>query len=158
MQTAAHVTNPGPAPRRGMAIVACMDCRLMVEDLFDLAPGDAHVIRNAGGLVTDDVIRSLAVSQLRLGTREIVVVRHTDCGMHALDEGELLRQIEQESGTTPGWTPGSFADLEEGVRDALRELASSPYLTRTERLRGLVYDVHSGRVTEVAERALTRVV
>jgi|SRR5579859_1625372 len=140
---------PAP-PARGLAIVACMDARLHVSKLLGLEEGDAHIIRNAGGVVTDDVIRSLAISQRLLGTREVVLIAHTGCGMLSFTDDEFRRQIEQETGQRPPWAPGAFPDLETEVRQGIVRLRASPFLPYTERVRGFVYEVESGRLREVA--------
>ena len=145
---ARQTTGLQARPGLRVAIVACMDARLMVEDLLGLQAGEAHVIRNAGGLVTDDVIRSLAISQRRLGTREIVVVRHTNCGMLGFDDAGFLAEVAAD-GRRPDWEPGRFHDLEQGVRVAVRDLGANPFLAHTDRIRGFVYDVATGALDEV---------
>lgn len=132
-----------------VAIVACMDARLDVYDLFDLRPGQAHVIRNAGGAVTDDAIRSLAISQRLLGTREILLVHHTDCGMLTFADDELRRAIERDTGIRPPWAPEAFSDLHGDVRQSIARIRASPFLPHKQ-VRGFVYDVASGRLEEVA--------
>ena len=136
-------------PALKVAVVACMDARLHVSRLLGLAPGDAHVIRNAGGVVTDDTIRSLAVSQRLLGTEEIVVVRHTDCGMLGLDDAELRARIEKETGVRPEWSAESFDDLDDGLRDSLARIHASPFIAHKHSVRGFVYEVETGRLREV---------
>ena len=139
----------GRQPALKVAVVACMDARLHVSRLLGLAPGDAHVIRNAGGVVTDDTIRSLAVSQRLLGTEEIVVVRHTDCGMLGLDDDELRARIEKETGVRPEWSAESFDDLDDGLRDSLARIHASPFIAHKHSVRGFVYEVETGRLREV---------
>jgi carbonic anhydrase len=137
------------APAKKLAVVACMDARLDPAAVLGLAAGEAHVIRNAGGVVTDDAIRSLAISQRLLGTEEIVLIAHTDCGMLGLDEGEFTRTLEAEAGFEPPWDVEAFDDLEGSVRESIARIEASPFLPRTDRVRGLIYDVASGRVREV---------
>jgi carbonic anhydrase len=126
-----------------------MDARLDPRSVLGLADGDAHVIRNAGGIVTDDAIRSLAISQRLLGTEEIVLLHHTDCGMLGLDEGEVRREIAAETGFEPPWDVGAFDDLEGSVRESIARIVASPFLPRRDRIRGLIYDVATGRLREV---------
>ncbi|WP_250707957.1 carbonic anhydrase, partial [Actinomyces sp. 217892] len=140
-------------PARGagarVAVVACMDRRLDVMSLFGLRAGEAYVIRNAGGLVTEDVRRSLAVAQHALGVEEVLLVRHTDCGMHGLDDEALLSALTEATGQRPTWRPGGFADLEEDLRRALASLARDPHVPAGATARGFVYDVVDGSLTEV---------
>ena len=135
-------------PARGVAVVACMDARMDVYRLLGLAIGDAHVIRNAGGVVTDDTIRSLAISQHVLGTREVVVVHHTRCGLQGADEAAFAEQVEQATGSRPPWSMRAFADVDDDVRDSIRLIRESPYLL-SEEVRGTVYDLATGRLREV---------
>ncbi len=137
------------APARRIAIVACMDARLDPKDALGLAPGDAHIIRNAGGVVTDDAIRSLVISQRRLGTREIMLIHHTDCGMLNLDEASLAEELAQDAGIEPDFAFHGFANLEGSVRDSMKKLADCPFLPHREAIRGFVYEVESGRLREV---------
>jgi carbonic anhydrase len=139
---------PAP-PRKNLAIVSCMDARIRVHRILDLEEGDAHVIRNAGGLVTDDTIRSLAISQRRLDTRAVMVIQHTRCGMNGLDEDELREELKRDAGEEPDWPIGAFADLEQSVRDSVERLRQSPYLVHRDAIRGFVYDVTTGRLHEV---------
>jgi carbonic anhydrase len=139
---------PGP-PARGLAVVACMDARLDPVAVLGLAPGDAHVIRNAGGVVTEDTIRSLTVSQHALGTREVLLVHHTRCGMQGLDPAAFAAGVEQATGARPEWDPQGFADAEDDVRESLRRLRECPYLVSTE-VRGTVWDVDTGLLHEVS--------
>lgn len=136
-------------PARQIAIVACMDARLNPKDALGLAPGDAHIIRNAGGLITDDVVRSLILSQRLLGTREIMLIHHTDCGMLNLDEAAFAKELTQETGHEPGFSFGSFAHLEGSVRESVKSLANCPFLRHRDAIRGFVYEVESGRLREV---------
>jgi carbonic anhydrase len=126
-----------------------MDARLNPREVLGLKDGEAHVIRNAGGIVTDDVIRSLTISQRLLGTREIMLLRHTDCGMQTFTDGDLADTIEKETGTRPPYAMGAFADLEDSVRDSIARLRASPFLTNVDAIRGFVYDVETGCVREV---------
>ena len=137
------------APARKLAIVACMDARLDPYGVLGLREGDAHVIRNAGGVVTDDAIRSLAISQRLLGTEEIVLIHHTDCGMLTFNDDEFKRAIQDETGIKPPWAAESFGDLDEDVRQSIARIKTSPFLPRTDSVRGFVYDVHTGRLREV---------
>lgn len=145
-------TFQGPLPlppSKHVAIVACMDARLDVYRILGLKDGEAHVIRNAGGVVTDDEIRSLAISQRLLGTREIILIHHTDCGMLTFTDDEFKRQIQDETGIKPEWAPESFTDLEEDVRQSMRRIEASPFVTLHTSLRGFVFDVATGRLHEV---------
>lgn len=138
------------APARQVAVVACMDARLPPLDALGLELGDAHVIRNAGGVVTDDVIRSLAISQRKLGTTEIVLIHHTDCGMTTITDEAFAAELEAAAGQPPPFAIGAFDDAEESVRESIRKLQGSPFLASRERIRGYVYDVESGRLAAVA--------
>jgi carbonic anhydrase len=140
---------PSP-PARHLAVVACMDARLNIYGLLGLAEGDAHVIRNAGGVVTDDVIRSLAISQRLLGTREIVLIHHTGCGMLSFSDDAFRSEIEADTGIRPPWAAEAFPDLEADVRQSIARITASPFLPHTDAVRGFVYEVESGRLREVA--------
>jgi len=145
-------TFEGPLPlppSKQVAVVACMDARLDVYRLLGLADGEAHVIRNAGGVVTDDEIRSLAISQRLLGTKEIILIHHTDCGMLTFTDDGFKQQIHDEIGIKPEWAAEAFQDLEEDVRQSLRRIEASPFVTKHESLRGFVFDVATGRLAEV---------
>ncbi|MCX5045476.1 carbonic anhydrase [Aldersonia sp. NBC_00410] len=143
-------TGPLPLPpSKHLAVVACMDARLDVYRLLGLADGEAHVIRNAGGVVTDDEIRSLAISQRLLGTREIILIHHTDCGMLTFTDDEFKRSIQDETGIKPAWSAESFPDVDEDVRQSIKRIAASPFITKTESLRGFVFDVATGKLNEV---------
>lgn len=146
---AEHAGGLPGVPSRHVAVVACMDARLDVYRALGLGDGEAHVIRNAGGVITDDVIRSLAVSQRKLQTREVVLVHHTKCGMATFRDDEFLGEIEQECGTRPAWAPGAFGDTEQDVRDSLESVRSSPFLLHTDAVRGFVYDVDAGTLAEI---------
>jgi carbonic anhydrase len=136
-------------PVKRVAIVACMDARLNPSGLLGLSEGDAHVIRNAGGVITDDEIRSLAISQRLLGTEEIMLIHHTDCGMLTFEDDEFRRQVQQETGIKPAWAAESFGDLEEDVRQSIARIKASPFIPKKDQVRGFVYHVESGRLDEV---------
>ncbi|WP_221356926.1 beta-class carbonic anhydrase [Streptomyces beigongshangae] len=140
------------APSRHLAVVACMDARLNVYDVLGLAPGEAHVIRNAGGAVTDDAIRSLAISQRLLGTREIILIHHTDCGMMTFTDDEFKQQIEKETEIRPPWSAEAFTDLEAEVRQSVRRITVNPFVPHTGSVRGFVLDVATGHLSEVTAR------
>ena len=136
-------------PGRRVAILACMDARLNPYGLLGLSEGDAHVIRNAGGVVTDDEIRSLAISQRLLGTEEIMLIHHTDCGMLTFDDDEFRQNIQRETGIKPEWPAETFDDLDEDVRQSIARIKASPFIPKTDSVRGFVYDVETGRLREV---------
>jgi carbonic anhydrase len=136
-------------PAGRVAIVACMDSRLDTSALLGISEGDAHVIRNAGGVVTDDVIRSLVISQRLKSTREIMLIHHTDCGALAFTDSEIKDAIEEETGTRPGFAMEAFTDLEDDVRRSIARLEASPFLPYRDEIRGFVYDVDTGRLREV---------
>jgi carbonic anhydrase len=136
-------------PARKIAIVACMDARLNPYGLLGLQEGDAHVIRNAGGVVTDDEIRSLAISQRLLGTEEIILIHHTDCGMLTFTDDEFKRSVQDDTGIKPEWAAEAFPDLDEDVRQSIARIKASPFIPRKDSVRGFVYDVHTGRLDEV---------
>src|SRR5881275_34713 len=133
-------------PAKRIAVVACMDARLNPYGLLGLREGDAHVIRNAGGVVTDDAIRSLAISQRLLGTEEIVLIHHTGCGMLTFTDDEFRAQIEQDTGIKPEWAAESFDDLDGDVRQSIARIKASPFLPRKDRVRGFVYEVETGKL------------
>jgi carbonic anhydrase len=136
-------------PAKKLAVVACMDARLVPTRILGLEEGDAHVIRNAGGVVTDDAIRSLAISQRLLGTEEIVLIHHTDCGMLTFKDDEFKRAIQDETGIKPEWAAEAFPDLDEDVRQSIARIKASPFIPRTDAVRGFVYEVETGRMREV---------
>jgi carbonic anhydrase len=136
-------------PAKKLAVVACMDARLVPTRILGLEEGDAHVIRNAGGVVTDDAIRSLAISQRLLGTEEIVLIHHTDCGMLTFTDDEFKRAIQDVTGIKPEWAAEAFADLDEDVRQSIARIKASPFIPRTDAVRGFVYEVETGRLREV---------
>ena len=147
---AAEFDGPLPLPpSRHVAVVACKDARLDVYRILGLADGEAHVIRNAGGVVTDDEIRSLAISQRLLGTTEIILIHHTDCGMLTFTDDDFKNAIHAETGIKPQWAAEAFADLDEDVRQSLRRIEASPFVTRHTSARGFVFDVATGRLAEV---------
>ena len=136
-------------PARKLAVLACMDARLDPAKVLGLEEGDAHVIRNAGGVVSDDAVRSLAISQNLLGTEEIVLIHHTDCGMLTFTDDELAAKLEAETGHKPEWRAHAFDDLEGNVRTSIEKIRSSPFLPNTDKLRGFVYEVETGALREV---------
>lgn len=143
-------TGPLPLPpSKHVAVLACMDARLDVYRILGLGDGEAHVIRNAGGVVTDDEIRSLAISQRLLGTTEIILIHHTDCGMLTFTDDDFKRGIQDEVGIKPEWAAEAFSDLAEDVRQSLRRIEASPFVTKHESLRGFIFDVATGRLDEV---------
>jgi carbonic anhydrase len=137
------------APTRRVAVVTCMDARLDVYAALGLKTGEAHVLRNAGGVISDDVIRSLAISQRRLGTREVMVVHHTRCGMQTLTDDEFRGELLRETGMSPPFAVDSFTDLEADVRQSLRRVRSSPFLAHRDLVRGFIYDVDSHMLREI---------
>jgi carbonic anhydrase len=145
-------TFSGPLPlppAKGVAVVACMDARLDVYRVLGLGEGEAHVIRNAGGVVTDDEIRSLAISQRLLGTTEIILNHHTDCGMLTFTDDDFKRSIQEETGIKPPWAPESFGDIDEDVMQSIARIKASPFVPHTESVRGFVFDVATGKLDEV---------
>jgi carbonic anhydrase len=137
-------------PSRQVAVVACMDARLNVYALLGLADGEAHVIRNAGGVITADEIRSLAISQRLLGTQEIILIHHTDCGMLTFTDDAFKDDIQAEVGIKPDWAAESFTDLDTDVRQSLNRIRNSPFIPHTDAVRGFVYDVATGKLREIA--------
>ena len=142
-------------PARRVAVVACMDARLNPYGLLGLSEGDAHVIRNAGGVIGEDAIRSLAISQRLLGTEEIMLIHHTDCGMLSFHDDDFRAQIEQETGIKPAWAAEAFADPDSDVRQSIARLQASPFIAHKEKIRGFVYDVATGRLNEVSSTPTT---
>ena len=148
---AASFSGPRPLPpAKHLAVVACMDARLHVSKVLGLEEGDAHIIRNAGGVVTDDEIRSLAISQRLLGTREIVLIHHTDCGMLTFTDDEFKASIQEETGIKPEWAAEAFSDLERDVVQSANRIKASPFIPHKDSLRGFVFDVATGKLNEVA--------
>ena len=139
-----------PVPTKKVAVLTCMDARIDPSALLGLSAGDAHVIRNAGGVVSDDAIRSLAVSQVLLGTEEVVLIQHTGCGMLAYTEEELTAKLEAETGERPEWPIHTIADLEQSVRDGVAKIESSPFILRRRSVRGFVYEVETGSLRELS--------
>ena len=145
-------TFEGPLPlppAKHLAVLACMDARLDVYSILGLEPGESHVIRNAGGVVTDDEIRSLAISQRLLGTEEIILIHHTDCGMLTFTDDEFKRSIQDETGIKPEWAAEAFSDLDEDVRQSIARIKASPFIPKTDSVRGFVFDVATGKLNEV---------
>jgi len=138
-----------PRPTPNAAVVACMDSRLKIFELLGIGDEDAQVIRNAGGVVTDDVIRSLAVSQRLLGTTEIILIHHTDCGLQKITDDEFMREIEEETGIRPPWAVQAFTDAARDVRESIGRIKASPFLPRTDKIRGFVFDVATGDLNKV---------
>ena len=145
-------TFSGPLPMppaRALAVIACMDARLNVYAILGLAEGEAHVIRNAGGVVTDDEIRSLAISQRLLGTREIILIHHTDCGMLTFTDDDFKASIQADCGVKPPWAAEAFRDLDTDVRQSIARIKTSPFVPHTDAVRGFVFDVATGKLNEV---------
>jgi carbonic anhydrase len=136
-------------PAKKIAVLTCMDARLSPYVMLGLNEGDAHVIRNAGGVVTDDEIRSLAISQRLLGTEEIMVIHHTDCGMLTFSDDDFRRQIQEDTGVKPQWAAEAFPELDEDVRQSMARIQASPFIPNKDNVRGFVYEVESGRLREV---------
>jgi carbonic anhydrase len=141
--------TPPPRPAPHAAVVACMDSRLKISGLLGISYEQAQVIRNAGGVVTDDVIRSLAVSQRLLGTTEIILIHHTDCGLQKITDDEFTREIEEETGIRPPWAVQAFTDAARDVRESIGRIKASPFLPRTDKIRGFVFDVATGKLNKV---------
>jgi carbonic anhydrase len=137
-------------PSRHLAVVACMDARINVYAVLGLEEGEAHVIRNAGGVITDDEIRSLAISQRLLGTEEIILIHHTDCGMLTFTDDEFKRSIQDETGIKPEWAAEAFPDPAEDVRQSINRIKASPFIPKKDSVRGFVFDVATGKLDEVA--------
>jgi carbonic anhydrase len=136
-------------PGRKLAVVACMDARLVPTRVLGLQEGDAHVIRNAGGVVTDDTIRSLAISQHKLGTEEIILIHHTDCGMLTFKDDDFREQLQDETGVKPAWAAESFTDLDRDLRQSIERIRNSPFIPN-KNVRGFVYEVETGKLREVS--------
>jgi carbonic anhydrase len=137
-------------PARKAAVIACMDARLNIDGMLGLSEGDAHVIRNAGGVVTDDAIRSLAISQRLLGTEEIILIHHTGCGMLTFTDDQFRADIEKDTGIKPTWAAEAFPDLDADVRQSIARVKASPFVPHKDSVRGFVYEVESGRLREVS--------
>jgi carbonic anhydrase len=136
-------------PAKRVAIVACMDARLNPYGLLGLQEGDAHVIRNAGGVITDDEIRSLAISQRLLGTEEVMLIHHTDCGRLTFADDEFRREVQDDTGIKPEWAAETFSDLDEDVRPSIARIKASPFVPKKDNVRGFVYEVETGNLREV---------
>ncbi|HEV8221478.1 MAG TPA: carbonic anhydrase [Streptosporangiaceae bacterium] len=144
-------TGPLPMPpAKGVAVVACMDARLNLYGLLGLEEGQAHVIRNAGGVITDDEIRSLAISQRLLGTREIILIHHTDCGMLTFNDDDFRAAIQADTGIRPAWSAEAFDDLDADVRQSVARIKANPFIPYKDSVRGFVFDVATGKLNEVA--------
>ncbi len=137
------------APARKVAVLACMDARLNPYGLLGLSEGDAHVIRNAGGVVSEDAIRSLAISQNLLGTEEIILIHHTGCGMLSFTDDEFAEKLEGETGERPDWNAHAFSDLEQDVRDGIARIKASPFIPHTDAIRGFIYEIETGNLREI---------
>ena len=137
-------------PSKHLAVVACMDARLNVYSILGLKDGEAHVIRNAGGVITDDEIRSLTISQRLLGTQEIILIHHTDCGMLTFTDDDFKASIQQDTGIKPEWAAEAFPDLDEDVRQSINRIKASPFIPHKDSVRGFVFDVATGKLSEVA--------
>ncbi len=142
------------APTRRLAVVSCMDSRMDPFQILGLANGEAHIVRNAGGIITDDVIRSLCLSQRLLGTREILLLHHTDCGLQKVDEDVFKAELVADTGMKPWWAIESFDDPYEDVRQSMRRLMLTPFLAHKDNIRGFVYEVADGRVYEVGSEPI----
>ena len=141
--------NLAMPPARKLAIVACMDARMTVEPMLGLNTGEAHIIRNAGGIVTEDAVRSLIISHYLLGTQEFIIINHTDCGMLTFKDDAVKSQIEKETGIRPAFALEAFSDLDEDVRQSIGRIKASPFIPHKDKIRGFVYDVRTGRLAEV---------
>jgi carbonic anhydrase len=147
---AAGFTGPLPMPPgTGVAVVACMDARLNIYGMLGLAEGEAHIIRNAGGVITDDAVRSLAISQRLLGTHEIILIHHTDCGMLTFTDDQFKQEIQDETGIKPPWAAEAFRDPDTDVLQSIERIRTSPFIPHTDEVRGFVFNVGNGRLTEV---------
>jgi carbonic anhydrase len=138
-------------PRRKLAVITCMDARINLFSLLGLREGDAHIIRNAGGVITEDEIRSLAISQRLMGTEEIILIHHTDCGMQAFDDGDFRAELEAETGVAVPWDTEAFSDLDLDVLKSIARIRESPFIPHTDRVRGFVYEVETGVLREVSQ-------
>jgi carbonic anhydrase len=138
-----------PQPSLKVALLTCMDARIRVFAVFGLLQGEAHVLRNAGGVVTDDVIRSLALSQRKLGTREVMIIQHTNCGLQTVTEDGFKDELEKASGLRPTWSVEAFREVKDSVRTSMNRVRHAPYLLYPDHVRGFVYDVQTGELTEV---------
>jgi carbonic anhydrase len=139
-----------PVPSLHLAVLTCMDARIKVYDVFGLRPGEAHILRNAGGVATDDMLRSLAISQRKLLTREVIVMQHTSCGMATITEDGFKDELEQDTGLRPTWAVESFRDVTDSVRQSVERIRRSPFVPHTDNVRGFVYDTPTGELSEVS--------
>jgi carbonic anhydrase len=144
-----HTQGLGPEPTMHVAVVMCMDARVDAHAAFAITPGETHLLRNAGGVVTDDVIRSLSISQHALGTREIMIMHHTDCGLAKITDDAFRETVSRHAGYRPTWAVQAFKDPHDSVRESLRRVRDSPFLIHTHAVRGFVFDVESGLLEEV---------
>jgi carbonic anhydrase len=140
---------PTPVPSLQLAVLTCMDARIKVFDVFGLTHGEAHILRNAGGVATDDIIRSLAISQRTLGTREVIVMQHTSCGLSMITEDGFKDELELDTGLRPTWSVEAFREVKDSVRRSVARVRHSPFLPYTDHVRGFVYDVRTAALTEV---------
>lgn len=145
----AYGDRSSPCPLLNIAILTCMDARIRVFEIFGLLQGEAHVLRNAGGVVTDDAIRSLALSQRKLNTREVLILQHTDCGLNTVTEDSFKDELEEAGGLRPTWAVEAFRDVEHSVRQSIRRVQRNPFLPHTDTVRGFVYHVRTGELLEV---------
>jgi carbonic anhydrase len=145
-----------PPPVRGVAVVACMDARLHVNAILGLEVGDAHIIRNAGGVVTDDAVRSLVISQRLLGTKEIILIHHSDCGMVTFSDDAVKAQIQEDTGIRPPFALEAFPDAADDVRQSIARIKANPFIPHRDNVRGFVYDVTTGKLNEVTAGDLER--
>ena len=143
-------------PAKGVAVLACMDARIDVHKILGLEEGEAHVIRNAGGVATDDAIRSLTISQRLLGTKEIILIHHTDCGMLTFKDDDVKKKIESEVGIKPSFALEAFDNLEDDVKQSIARIEASPFIPNKSSVRGFVYDAKNGRLNEVRAKAAVR--
>ncbi|WP_410605065.1 beta-class carbonic anhydrase [Amycolatopsis sp. lyj-90] len=139
-----------PRPSLQVAVLTCMDARIRVFEIFGLLQGESHVLRNAGGVVTDDMIRSLALSQRKLGTREVLIVQHTECGLSMVTEDDFKDELEESTGLRPTWAVEAFREVEDSVRRSVQRVRRSDFLPHRDNVRGFVYDVKTGQLSEVA--------
>lgn len=140
---------PTPVPSLHLAVVTCMDARIKVFDVFGLRHGEAHILRNAGGIVTDDIIRSLAISQRKLATREVIVMQHTSCGLSTFTDDEFKDELEEDTRLRPPWAIETFREVKDSVRQSVERVRRSPFVPHTDAVRGFIYDVHTAELTEV---------
>ncbi|HEY7592825.1 MAG TPA: carbonic anhydrase [Actinophytocola sp.] len=140
---------PTPVPSLHLAVVTCMDARIKVFDVFGLRHGEVHILRNAGGIVTDDIVRSLAISQRKLETREVIVMQHTSCGLSTFTDDEFKDELEEDTKLRPPWAIETFREVKDSVRQSVERVRRSPFLPHTDAVRGFVYDVRTAELTEV---------